>query len=200
MGLKLDMWVQFVTLCDVPFLCQVLTNLSGFHGGPWGPTRRLRPKRPIAQLWRPIQPESARLCQSKAVDPWSQAFHAQFSELWPLPNHSSSYVFECDTECLEKSHWTQRSFLNQRACVLTKIRMRMRGTVLLRSFPRASHPSTGHVYCQEKFQVVSRLPLILTNQGPLERSVSVITSVSQCSGETVVLHFPFKAWPQQWQP
>lgn len=67
-------------------------------------------------------------------------------------------------------------------------------------FPRASHPSTGQVYCQEEFQVVSRLSLILTNHVFLDRSVSVIASVSECSGETVVLHFPFMAWPQQWQP
>lgn len=67
-------------------------------------------------------------------------------------------------------------------------------------FPRASHPTTGQVQCQEKYQVVSRLPLIFTNQGFLDRSVSVITCVSESSEETLVLHFPFMAWPQQWQP
>lgn len=67
-------------------------------------------------------------------------------------------------------------------------------------FPRASPSPTNQVYCQKKFKVVCSLPLIFTIQGPLDRSVSVITCVSKCLGETVVLHFPFIAWPQQWQP
>lgn len=78
--------------------------------------------------------------------------------------------------------------------VPTEIKLRMGGeTVLLVLFLRASLTSTDQLYCQEKFQVVSRLPLILTNQGLLNRSVSVIICVLECSGETVVLRFPFIA-------
>lgn len=63
-------------------------------------------------------------------------------------------------------------------------------------FFRASHLSTGHVLCQDKFQVVSTPALIVTNQAFLDRLFNVITCVSKCWGETVVLHFPFMAWPQ----
>lgn len=42
-----------VAICLLPFLCQVQTNVSSFHGGPGRPTRTLRPKRSIVCRWRP---------------------------------------------------------------------------------------------------------------------------------------------------
>lgn len=76
---------------------------------------------------------------------------------------------------------SKRGFLAQRACVLTKLRMGTRGTVPLRLFSKPLIPLQADVWCQEKLQVVSRLPWILLKQGFLDRSLSVIICVSECS-------------------
>lgn len=105
-------------------------------------------------------------------------------------------ISECGTECWENITMKVKAVSQLKSLCSHEAQGGNERNSPSAPFLRASHPSTGHVSCQEKFQVVSTLPLIVTNQAFLDRLFNVITCVSKCSGETVVPHFPFMAWPQ----